>query len=45
MERETSILSWMIYTVVIGGIIFAVAKVTFPGLTNQVFEYLQGLLP
>ncbi|MBD9844902.1 hypothetical protein IHP33_04105 [Enterococcus faecalis] len=45
MERETSILSWVIYTVLIGAIIFAVAKVAFPELTQQVFDHLKSLIP
>lgn len=45
MERETSILSWVIYTVLIGGIIFAVAKESFPALTTQVFDHLKSLIP
>ncbi|EAK8385907.1 hypothetical protein [Enterococcus sp. DIV1420a] len=45
MERETSILSWVIYTVLISAIIFTVAKVVFPELTNQVFDYLKSLIP
>lgn len=45
MERETSILSWVIYTILISAIVFAVAKIAFPALTNQVFDYLKSLIP
>lgn len=45
MDRETSILSWVIYTVLIAGLIFVVAKTQFPQLTQQVFDHLKSLIP
>lgn len=45
MDKEVSILFWMIGTLVVGGIILGAAKVAFPDLTQQVLTYLQGMIP